>query len=123
MASVATKKKLREALLEMIGMVKNGQWCRDKIYQESRLGGQYCALGLAGKAWTGTARFHNEAEPLLSVLDQSIVQLPNIASGAKMNGGTSRGTERASSRIATYNNTRTSEDEIVEWFERALELV
>lgn len=119
----ADKTRIRTSIRKMIDMVKNGQWTRDVRHKESRLDGSYCALGMAGYAWDGNPHGDYSHPSLIDVLDRAITELPALSPGAMRNGGTMRGVHRPTSRVASYNNTVKDEDEIVAWFERALELV
>lgn len=47
---------VQDALDKMIGMVKNGQWCRNKVFEigEHKLA-RHCAVGLSSMVTAGNA--------------------------------------------------------------------
>lgn len=52
--------------------------------------------------------------------DEGLSELGNYSPGQKINGGTMRCMDDLQNRIASFNNTRPSEQEILEWIDRAI---
>lgn len=46
---------VQDALDRMIGMVKNGQWCRNKVIEDTGSSTRHCAVGLSSMVTVGNA--------------------------------------------------------------------
>jgi hypothetical protein len=115
-------------LTNAIDAIRQDKWCRDN----QNLNGQYCALGLINYACGLHYHSDNDVKnAAFEILDMAIPkdefeQLRIRAHNSpyyKENGGTYRGNYRDKTRIASYNNTRPTEREVIAWFQDAVDLL
>ncbi len=103
----------REALRKMIGLVEEGHWTRDTTDDGHN---HHCTYGLMLRVSNVDSSNYNR---LQQALNETVPAGPFPASGTVRNGGTSRGNDR----ICSYNNMISGPEEIIKWYERALERV
>lgn len=114
------------AIRRMIGLVQEGRWIRDFRRRKNARGTLcFCALGMVDEVTNYTNTI--EGVDIVRILDRAIPEsdkkiLRTRSTNDMINGGTIRGTQSHSSRVASFNNTVMGEDEIIAWYERALEL-
>lgn len=126
--------ELESALLRMTEIVDEGRWIRNSTESAQAYDGGYrsahCALGLITKVKQEgvLSREHDETmrRLLVSVITpEELQELYDLKTGDQVNGGFvgSHGTPESphtSGMVASYNNTRRGESEIVHWFDRAI---
>jgi hypothetical protein len=109
-------------------MIRTGKWCRNSV----ELNGRFCAIGLARKSAemvSDGSEPYSLSDAMLELLDVSIPadefdKLRGRSYGIKDEyGGFYRGSSSVQSRVASFNNTRPSEQEVADWFEHAREVL